>query len=135
MTSGEFLAFYPQFGSVIPPIVLSTYIDSANARFADFFEDASEARRLYVAHKLTLYAKTMPASEASEAGSSSYASLASSGDGSRITSKKVDDVAVTYASGSSSSSSESSFADLPETVYGLQLLSLLRMYSWPRYVP
>ena len=39
MTSEEFLAFYPQFDSVIPSPVLSAYIDSANLRFDDFFEE------------------------------------------------------------------------------------------------
>ena len=132
MTSEEFLAFYPQFGSAIPPAVLSAFVDSANLRFEDFFEDAPEARRLYVAHKLTLYAKTMPASAASGS-SSSYSSLASAGGGSVITSKKVDGVAVTYASGKESS--DSAFADLSETTYGLQLLSLIRLYSFTHYVP
>ena len=142
MTAAEFLAFYPQFTSVIPEAVLSAYVDSANLRFTDFGADAPEARRLYVAHKLTLYAKTMPAafSDASSSGSASatYASLASAGDGSKITSKKVDGVAVTYSSGSSASSasgSGSSLADLSETIFGEQLLTLIRLYSYPRYVP
>ena len=68
-----------------------------------------------------------------ETGTVSYSSLASAGDGSKITSKKVDGVAVTYASGGSAGYS-SSLADLSESVYGLQLLALLRLYSYPRYV-
>ncbi|MBQ6400521.1 MAG: DUF4054 domain-containing protein, partial [Clostridia bacterium] len=88
MSAAEFLAIYPQFTSVIPEAVLSAYVDSANLRFTDFGTDAPEARRLYTAHKLTLYAKTMPAafSDASSSGSASgtYASLASAGDGSKI---------------------------------------------------
>ena len=134
MTAEEFLAFYPQFENVIPAVVLSTYVDSANLRFTNFGTDAPEARRLYVAHKLTLYAKTMPAS--GSAGAASYSSLASAGDGSKITSKKVDGVAVTYASGAATAvSGDTTLADLTETVYGLQLLTLLRMYSYPMYVP
>ena len=108
------------------------YVEEANLRFSDFGEDAEAARRLYVAHRLTLYAKTMPAT----AGAVSYSALASAGDGSRITSKKVDGVAVTYSSGTSSSaSSESEFADFDETIYGMQLLALIRMYSYTRYIP
>ena len=49
MTSAEFLAFYPQFASLIPEPVLSAFTASAALRFTDFGEDAEEARRLYVA--------------------------------------------------------------------------------------
>ena len=141
MTVAEFLVFYPQFTDAYPAIVLETYVSLANARFVEFCEDTEEARRLYTAHKLTLYAKTMPpALPEDEGGSSasrySYASLAASGDGSKITSKKVENVAVTYSTGSSSSSAAATgLEDLTETEYGLQLLSLLRRFSYPRYVP
>ena len=117
---------------MFPEIVVSSYVEEANLRFRDFGEDAEAARRLYIAHRLTLYAKTMPA--AMETGAVSYSSLASAGDGSKITSKKVDGVAVTYASGVSASSSESEMADFSETIYGMQLLSLIRMYSYTRYI-
>ena len=134
MTAADFMAFYPQFEDVFPGVVASSYVEEANLRFSDFGEDAEAARRLYIAHRLTLYAKTMPA--AMETGSTSYVALASSGDGSRITSKKVDGVAVTYASGTSSSaSSDSELTDFSETIYGLQLLALIRMYSYTRYIP
>ena len=134
MTAADFLAFYPQFDSVIPEAVLSAYVEAAGLRFDEFLEDAEEARRLYVAHKLTLYARTMPAALEDGGGVSSFSALASSGDGMKITSKKVDDVSVTFAS-SGGSSSASGLADLNETVYGLQLLTLLRLHSYPRYVP
>ena len=130
LTRAEFLAFYPQFAGVTPQIVMDAYLAQANARFSDFEEDADEARRLYVAHKLTLYAQTV----LPEGQSSSMSALASSGEKqSRIASKKVGEVAVTYAA-SSSSSASSAFADLPETTYGLQLLSLLRLHSFAKYV-
>ena len=131
MTPAEFLAFYPQFSSVIPENVLSAFADSASLRFDEFLEDAEEARRLFIAHKLTLYARTMPASQEAQGGVSSFSALASSGEGMRVISKKVDDVSVTYAS----SSSASGLADLEETLYGKQLLTLLRLHSYPRYVP
>jgi len=133
MTADAFLAFYPQFDHVFPEIVVSSYVKEANFRFEDFGADAEAARRLYIAHRLTLYAKTMPA--AMEMGTASYSALASAGDGSKITSKKVDGVAVTYASGVSASSSESEMVDFTETIYGLQLLALIRMYSYTRYIP
>ena len=189
MTAQDFLAFYPQFDSVFPTVVLSAYIAQANARFDQFGDDAEEARRLFVAHKLTMYARSFPmpdedsneesegdseddsatesednSSDDSNADSSadnssadssdnpgniisnnsssktsswSYSRLASSGDGARVTGKRVENVQISYSSGSSSSSAYSSaaFADLAETVYGQQLLSLLKLYSFPRYVP
>ena len=61
MTAADFLAFYPQF-SIIPAAVLSAYVEAASLRFDEFDEDAKEARRLYTAHKLTLYARAMPPS-------------------------------------------------------------------------
>lgn len=135
MTAADFLAFYPQFDSVFPEVVLTSVLVSASLRFDEFDEDAEEARRLYAAHKLTLYARTFPASLEAQGGASSFSALASAGDGTKITSKKVDDVSVTYASGNSGSSIATGLSDLEETSYGLQLLTLLRLHSWPRYVP
>ena len=135
MTAADFLAFFPQFASVFPEIVLNYYVEAANCRFDEFEEDAEEARRLYTAHKLTLYAKTFPPSLEAQGGVTSFSALASSGDGTKITSKKVDDVAVTYASGASASGSATELADLQETLYGQQLLTLLHLHSYPRYVP
>ena len=132
MTADAFLAFYQQFDHVFSEIVVSSYVEEANLRFDDFGADAEAARRLYIAHRLTLYAKTMPA--AMETGSASYSALASAGDGSKITSKKVDGVAVTYSDGSSASES-SELMDFTETIYGMQLLALIRMYSYTRYIP
>jgi len=133
MTESDFLTFYPQF-SVIPEAVLSAYVESAGLRFDEFDEDAEEARRLYTAHKLTLYARAVPSSSGAQGGVPSFSALALSGDSARVTSKKVDDVALSYSSGASSSSS-TRLADLPETLYGQQLLTLLRIHSYPRYVP
>lgn len=134
MTVSDFLAFYPQFTGAFPEPVVSAYAESAGLRFDEFGEDAEEARRLYVAHRLTLYAKTMPLSPDAGSGEVSFSALASAGDGTRISSRKVDDVAVTYASGASASGS-TGLADLSETLYGQQLLALLRVHALPRYVP
>ena len=133
MTQSEFTAFYPQFAGFAPAVVLSTYIAQANARFETFSpEDAEEARRLYTAHRLTLYARVaLP-----EGTPPSAASIATAGQAyQRIAGKKVGEVSVTYATGASSSSVDTDFSDLPETSFGLQLLSLLRLYSVTRYVP
>ena len=133
MTQVEFTAFYPQFASFTPAVVMTTYVDQANARFGTFQpDDAEEARRLYTAHRLTLYARmALP-----EGTPPSAASIATAGQAyQRIAGKKVGEVSVTYAAGASSSSASSDLADLTETSFGLQLLSLLRIYSMTRYVP
>ena len=130
MTSADFLAFYPQFSGLFPDAVLSAYTEAANRRFTSFGEDAEDARRLYTAHRLTLYAQT-----ASDEGTgvSSFARLASVGSGARVTSRRVDDVAVSYSAAAGSSAS--SLSDLMETCYGMQLLTLLRLHAGPLYVP
>ena len=134
MTTEDFLTFYPQFAGLFPEAVLTAFVTSDNLRFEQFDEDAEEARRLYVAHKLTLYARTVPASSQGQGGSASFAALSSSGDTMKLASKRVDDVSVTYASGASASVS-SRLAEFGETEYGLQLLSLLRLHSATWYVP
>ena len=135
MTQFEFTAFYPQFTGFTPAIVLSTYIAQANARFSSFTqEDAEEARRLYTAHRLTMYARVaLP-----DGTTPSKAAIAAAGQAQqKIASKKVGEVSVTYATGASSSSvsADTDLSDLTETSFGLQLLSLLRLYSMSRYVP
>ena len=133
MTLAEFTAFYPQFAGFTPAVVLSEYIRQANARFASFTEeDAEEARRLYTAHKLTLYAgHALP-----EGVTPTKAQIAAAGQAQqRIASKKVGEVSVTYAAGASSSSVSADMADLTETDFGMQLLGLIRMYGRSVYVP
>ena len=138
MTQSDFIAFYPQFSSFTPAVVLREYIAQANGRFSDFSEsDAEEARRLYVAHKLTLYAFTVPAPDGSGSAVSAE-TLASAGRAvsREVSSKKVGEVSVAYSESSAFSGKASSdLADLTETAYGLQLLTLLRMYSYSRYIP
>ena len=135
MTAAEFTAFYPQFAGFTPAVVLTAYIRQANARFSDFVPaDAEEARRLYTAHKLTMYARTALPEDAV----SSKSAIAAAGEArQKITGKKIGEVSVTYSSGASSSSLSvrTGLADLTETDFGLQLLSLIRMYARPVYVP
>ena len=134
MTLTEFTAFYPQFAGFTPAVVLNAYVAQANERFSDFSgSDAEEARRLYAAHRLTLYARTaLP-----DGVTPTKAAIAAAGQAQqKIASKKVGEVAVTYSSGASSSVSVSTdLADLPETSFGLQLLSLVRLYARGAYVP
>ena len=129
----DFTAFYPQFEGFTPETVVAEYLRQANARFSDFGIDADEARRLFTAHRLTLYSRTaLPEGSASP----TYAVLASAGEKrSEVSSKKVGEVQVSYSTAASASGTAASFADLPETVYGLQLLSLIRLYRTTRYIP
>ena len=133
LSQHDFLAFYPQFSSFSQGVVLPEYLRQANARFSDFGEDAEEARRLYVAHKLTLYGLSMP-----ETQSPSGAQAAAAGREAlqEVSSKRVGEVQVSYSSAASASASVSAgLNDLKETVYGLQLLSLLRLYGFAKYIP
>ena len=135
MTQAEFTAFYPQFAGFTPVVVMTEYIRQANKRFSAFSaEDAEEARRLYTAHKLTMYARVaLP-----DGVTPSKAQIAAAGQAQqKIASKKVGEVAVTYSSGTSSSSVsvQTDLADLTETDFGLQLLALLRLYSRSVYIP
>jgi len=134
MSIAEFTAFYPQFAGFTPAVVMTAYIAQANERFSSFSpSDAEEARRLYAAHRLTLYARVaLP-----EGTTPSKAAIAAAGQAQqKIASKKVGEVAVTYSSGASSTSSVSTdLADLTETSFGLQLLSLIRLYGRSVYVP
>ena len=134
MTQLEFTAFYPQFANFTPSIVMTEYIRQANARFSTFApEDAEEARRLYTAHKLTMYARVaLP-----DGTTPSKAAIAAVGKNQTSSeTKKVGEVTITRSSGSSWSSAgvQSGFADLGETAFGLQLLSMLRLYSRSMYV-
>ena len=135
MTVADFTAFYPQFAGFTPAVVMAEYIRQANARFTSFSaEDAEEARRLYAAHKLTLYARVALPDGVTQ----SKAAIAAAGQSQqKIASKKVGEVSVTYSSGTSSSSASVStdLADLTETDFGIQLLSLIRLYGRSIYVP
>ena len=130
MTAEDFLTFYPQFTGFTPAAVLTETLAQANARFGSFGADAAEARRLYTAHRLTLYARTaLPESAAAP----TMAQLASAGEArQQAVSKKVGEVSVSYAS---SSSVSTGLADLADTAFGLQLLTLLRLRSGTVYVP
>lgn len=134
ITEADFLAVYPWFSSFSEGVVLPEYLRQANARFGDFGADTEEARRLFAAHKLTLYSASSPPPGVTP----TPAVLASAGRGAmqEIASKKVGEVQVSYSTSSAAASSVSTgLSDLKETVYGLQLLSLLRLYGFAKYFP
>ena len=133
ITAVSFLSFYPQFSCFANGAVLPEYLRQANARFGDFGEDADEARRLYTAHKLTLYSASMLPENVTPA----PAAIAAAGRGAlqEVSSRKVGEVSVTYSETSSDSSVSTGLADLKKTTFGLQLLSLIRMYGFAQYIP
>ena len=135
LTSEAFLAFYPQFSTFAEGLVLPEYLRQANARFSDFGDDAEEARRLFVAHKLTLYsASSLPEGVTQP----TSAQLATAGRGAmqEIASKKVGEVSVSYSTSTATGSSAyTGLNDLKQTTYGMQLLSLLSLYGFAKYIP
>ena len=138
MTQQDFIAFYPQFSSFTPAVVLRETVALANGRFSDMEDaEAEEARRLYTAHKLTLYAFTVPPSGSGAAPDPAAIASAGRAAGARrtVTGKKAGEVSVTCSSESLSANTASSLADLTATAYGLQLLTLLRLYGRPVYIP
>ena len=133
MTRAEFVALFPQFADFRPALALDSYLSLANARFSDFEADAEMARALFVAHYLTLYARAIPGSAADE----TQQAIAAVGDQTKqISSKKEGEVSVSYGTSSSSMFVKATaFADLPETLFGRQLLTLIRLHSMTKYVP
>ena len=132
MTESSFLAFYPQFSCFAQGVVLPEYLRQANTRFKDFGEDAEEARRLYTAHRLILYASAMPPGDQE----SSMEALVQAAKEAlqEIATEKVGEVSVSFAS-TKTASATTGFKDLETTIYGLQLLSLLRQYGFAKYFP
>ncbi len=124
MTRNLFLSLYPQFAEGLPAAVTDWYLDLANARFDVFGPEAEHARALYLAHRLTLYARAKPGEGG---GIASGGALPQ-----RITGKRVGDVSVTW---SAAAPAAAAFPDLTETAFGLELLSLIRMHSRSRYIP
>lgn len=135
MTSGNFLAFYPQFLPV-PSLVMQTFVEQANARFADCKDAAEEARRLYIAHKCTLYAQNYAEAAADGTPTSvAMAKLAERGTAAQAMSKSVGGVSVSKSEGSGIASI-SGFGELKQTGFGLQLIGLLKIaHAGGTYVP
>lgn len=135
MTSVEFLAFYPQFSS-IPQVVIDEYTYQSNLRFDDFLDSAEEARRLYIAHKLTLYAQTYAQTPTEGENPGVVMSrLAGAGVSAQALSKSVGGVSVSKSEGSATSGL-SGYAEWKQTEYGLQLIALAKIaVAGGRYIP
>lgn len=134
MTLEKFLAFYPQFAG-INPYVVEEYVNQANQRFEDFEEAKDEARRLYIAHKLTLYAQTYLEVPSGTAGPAAMAKIAGSGVAAQALSKSVGGVSISKSEGSAVSS-VSGFAEWKQTAFGLQLISLAKIATaGGRWIP
>ena len=125
MTSEVFLAFYPQFDAM-EPVVLEEYVDQSNLRFDDFLDSAEEARRLYIAHKLTLYAQSFVEPNTELPVATRMAQLAGSGTSAQELSKSVGGVSVSKSEGAAVNS-VSGFGEWKETVFGLQLIALAKI--------
>lgn len=126
MTKAEFLTYYPQFGA-IPEMVMCEQIKQSNLRFKDCLDSAEEARRLYVAHKLTLYAQTFAvAPDENESANVAMSRIAGAGVSAQALSKNVGGVSVSKSEGSALSSIDG-FGELKQTEFGLQLIQLLKI--------
>ena len=133
MTAENFLAFYPQFAGV-NEVVLDEYVDQSNLRFSDCLDAAEEARRLYIAHKLTLWAQTA-VSAMQEGENPTMQQLAFGGLAAQATSKSVGGVSVSKSEGSALSSI-SGFGEWKQTEFGLQLIGLVKIATaGGMYVP
>ena len=134
MTSEIFLAFYPQFGA-IPSVVLEEYVNQSNLRFDEFLDSEEEARRLYIAHKLTLYAQTFSPAQSGSATPVGMSALKSAGVAAQALSKSVGGVSVSKTEGSALASI-SGYGEWKQTEYGLQLINLAKIaVAGGRYVP
>lgn len=125
MTHGDFILFYPQFGAV-PEVVIDEYVNQSNLRFEQCLDSAEEARRLWIAHKLTLYAQSYAESQSGEATPAGMALLAGVGVSAQALSKSVGGVSVSKSEGAGLASI-SGYGELKQTVYGLQLIELLKI--------
>lgn len=135
MRNADFLAFYPQFSS-FPEVVVNEYVDQANRRFDEFCDAAEEARRLYVAHKLTLYAQTyVPAPVQGENPAVTMSRISGAGVSAQALSKSVGGVSVSKSEGSATSGL-AGYAEWKQTEFGLQLIGLAKTaYAGGRYIP
>jgi hypothetical protein len=134
VTEAEFTEFYPQFAVVVTahPKVIAEYLKQAHNICDDdrWMDMRDEGIRLYVAHKLTLYLKTLTANDASDA------QIAAAGDAKGIkTNKAVAGVSVGMAE-SSATSGLPGWGAFKTTEYGIQFMTLARMVGMGgMYVP
>lgn len=134
MTKEVFLSFYPQFAPV-PDAVIDEYVAQSEARFGDYLDAAEEARRLYIAHKLTLWAQTYADIPMDAPAAAAMGKLSGSGVSAQTLSKSVGGVSVSKSEGSATSGI-AGFAEWKQTEYGLQLIGLAKIATaGGRWVP
>ena len=120
-TVADFLQVYPQFHSV-SHVVVQMYIDMANENIlaSRWFSKWKVGMCLYVAHFLTLWAKT------SSVPGMTNAQLAGSGESKgAVMSKSVDGVSVSYGQ-SAAESDLQGWGSFKETLYGQQFATLAK---------
>jgi len=114
---------------------MEEFIHQANLRFTDCLDAAEEARRLYVAHKCTLYAQTYSEAATAATPAAAMAKISGSGVAAQALSKSVGGVSVSKSEGSALSSI-SGYGELKQTEFGLQLIQLLKTATaGGRYIP
>ena len=134
MTVSEFIAFYPQFKKIADdrsPVV-EEYLAQAHSICDEdrWLDMRNEGIRLYAAHKLTLYLKTLTAEGATDA------QIASAGDAKGIkTNKSVAGVSLGMAESSATTGIEG-WGAFKTTEYGIQFMTLARMIGMGgMYIP
>ncbi len=134
MTKEDFLAFYPQF-IPFPDVVLDEFVAESNLRFMDFLDAAEKARRLYIAHNLTLYAQTYAETSEGAPLTATMSKLSGSGVAAQALSKSVGGVSVSKSEGSATSGING-FAEWKQTEFGLQLIGLAKIAAaGGRWIP
>lgn len=134
MTKEDFLAFYPQF-IPFPDVVLDEFVAESNLRFMDFLDAAEKARRLYIAHNLTLYAQTYAETSEGAPLTATMSKLSGSGAAAQALSKSVGGVSVSKSEGSATSGING-FAEWKQTEFGLQLIGLAKIAAaGGRWIP
>ncbi len=134
MTVTEFTTFYPEFNKLAtdrPPVVEEYLLQAHSICDEERWMDMrNEGIRLYIAHKLTLYLKTITAENATDA------QIAVSGDAKGIkTNKAVGGVSVGMAESSATAAIEG-WGAFKTTEYGIQFMTLARMVGiGGMYVP
>lgn len=130
LTREDFLAFYPQF-TPLPNMVIEEYVRLANSCIDEniWLEWIDEGRRLFAAHKCTLFVKT------SDLYHGTMEEALSAGlDTGNITSQSVGGVSVSY-SPDQAVQDLGGFGDLKTTAFGLQLATYAKKLTLGTYVP
>lgn len=114
---------------------MDEYVEQSNLRFDHCLDAAEEARRLYIAHKLTLYAQTYAPAQTGEATPQGMSKIAGVGVAAQALSKSVGGVSVSKSEGNALASI-GGYGELKQTEFGLQLINLLKIATaGGKYIP